>query len=76
MLLKVSDKKISMAEQLAEKGKWDLVVETLQDSQDDCAQMLFSVETGQKIGTSPSPELIVIAQTSNEKREEVMEKLL
>lgn len=76
LLLKVSDKKISMAEQLAEKGKWDLVVETLQDSQDDCAQMLFSMETGQKIGTSPSPELIVIAQTSNEKREEVMEKLL
>jgi len=76
LLLKVSDKKVSMAEQLAEKEKWDLVVETLEDSQDDCDQMLFSMETSQKIGTSPSPELVVIAQTSNQKREEVMEQLL
>lgn len=76
LLLNVSDKKTSMSQQLADKGKWDLVVETLQDSQDDSAQMLFSMETGKKIGTSPSPELVVIAQTSNEKREEVMEGLL
>lgn len=76
LLLRVADKKVSMAWQLAEKEKWDLVVETLQDSLADSGQMIYSMETGQKIGTSPSPELVVLAQTSNEKREEIMKEIL
>ena len=43
LLLKVADKKVSMAQQLADKEKWDLVVETLQDSQADSEQMISSM---------------------------------
>ena len=76
LLLQVADKKIVMAQELAEKEKWDLVVETIKDSQTDTEQMIPSMETGQKIGTSASPELISLAQTSNEKHEEIMKQLL
>lgn len=76
LLLHLTDKKIGMAQQLADKSKWDLVVQTLQDSENDVEKMLFSMETAQKIGSSPTPEFIIEAKTSSQKHEEIMEDFL
>ena len=76
LLLLLTDKKVGMAEQLAEKGKWELAVETLQDSENDVEKMLFAMETAQKIGSSPSQDLVIEARTSSQKHEEIMEGLL
>lgn len=76
LLLLFSDKKISMAQNLAEKKKWSLAQDTLVKSQDDVEKMIEFVDLSEKIGVAPSDDFIRRARSSNEKHAEVIRNIL
>lgn len=76
ILLLFADKKIVMAQALGEKGKWNLAMETIEDSQRDIQRLMDSVNLAQKIGASPSEDFIDTVVLSNEKHLEIMESML
>lgn len=71
-----TDKKIVMAQAMAEKGKWDLAVETAEISEKDFARMIEAMEMAKKIGSAPTGDFLIQVNLSNEKHFEIMEDIL
>ena len=76
VLLLIYDKKIVMAQALAEKGKWELALETVNQSEKDFEKLLSAVETATKIGSSPTGDFMNKAKLSTDKHLEILESLL
>lgn len=76
VLLLQSDKKVAMAQALAEKGKWNLTAETLGSAEKDFTEVIEALEMSKQIGSSASEDFIDVVILSNEKHVEVMEDIL
>lgn len=75
LLLLMSDKKIVMAENLARLDKWDMVVETLRESENDTEKLIQSLDSAKKIGYSPSDDFVRKALQSSDAHLEIMKRI-
>lgn len=75
LLLLFSDKKVVMAQSLADKGKWTLAIEALEASEKDVDRMIDALKLAQKIGSAPSQDFLDTALQSNEKHLEIMKNI-
>ena len=76
LLLLFADKKMVMAQALAEKGKWQLAMETVGAAQKDVEKLLEAVDLSHKIGSSPSRDFLDTVILSNEKHLQQLEDML
>lgn len=76
LLLLFSDKKIVMAQAMAEKGKWELALESARNSEADANRMIEAMEMATKIGYAPSGDFLIMAKLSNDKHYQIMEDML
>lgn len=70
--LLLSDKKAAAALSLAQKGKEQLALETLQEAEEDFARIPALLEESKKQGVSPSKDFIDKLFQSNNKHHEVI----
>lgn len=76
LILLLSDKKVVMAQQLVDKGKYELAVETLHDAEDDYERIINAMKLSKQIGAEAPAEFESKVILSNEKHLEVMENIL
>lgn len=76
LYLLLSDKRLSMAQQLAEKGKWQLAISTLNKGEIYTSYIPDVLKQMRTQGSAPEPEFIQLARMSSEKHQEVIEDLL
>lgn len=67
LLLLHSDKKIAMAQVLADKGNWNKALEIAQDSEEDVAKMITAIQMAKRIGYAPQPDLLSKMRKSSTK---------
>lgn len=76
LLLLLSDKKIVMAQVLADKGKWERALEIAHDSEEDISQMITALEMAKRIGYAPSPDFRMKALKSSSKHLNMMKDFM
>lgn len=76
LLLLLSDKKIVMAQVLADKGKWERALEIAQDSEEDVTRMITALEMAKRIGYAPSADFRMKAQKSSTKHLKMMKDFM
>lgn len=75
LLLLMSDKKIVMAQNLARMEKWDMVVESLRDSESDIKLLITSLDSAKKIGYSPTDDFVRQALQSSDAHLVIMKRI-
>jgi hypothetical protein len=75
LYLLFSDKRISMALELAKKGRWSLMVATVSKGEKYALKIIQALETSKKQGVSPESNFVLKVKLSNEKHREVIENL-
>lgn len=75
LLLMISDKKVVMAQQLAQKKDWNQSIEMLRDSEEDISRLLRAHDDARKIGYAPSADFVRKAQQSSEAHLFVMKNI-
>lgn len=75
LLLLFSDKKVVMAQALADKDKWDLAAEQLDASEKDVSRMIEAINLSKRIGSSLSEDFIDTALQSNNRHLEIMRNM-
>lgn len=76
LYLLLSDKRLSMAKDLATKGKWQLATSTLTKGEKYMSYIPPIVVKMKKQGSSPPQDFILTSRLSGEKHQEIIENLI
>lgn len=76
LMLLFSDKRVAMASELSEKGKWELAADSLEQSESDFKKAISAVAQAKKQGNGPPGDFVQTLKLSNAKHRQVIETLL
>lgn len=76
LALLLADKRIVMAQNVAEKAKWEPALDTLEESESYYDRIIAAMEVSEKIGSSPTADFLDEVKLSSQKHYEIMEDML